>query len=434
MTRIEGLHAREVLDSRGNPTVQVEVWLEDGSTGLATVPSGASTGSHEALELRDGDPSRYGGRGVQRAVANVNTEIADLLEGMDALEQAVLDQEMVSLDGTPDKGRLGANAILGASLAVAKAAAASLDLPLYRYLGGPNARLLPVPLFNILNGGVHASGSTDFQEFMAVPAGAPTFSEALRMGAEVYRALRQLLAERGLSVTVGDEGGFAPALGSNREAAEAVVEAIRRAGYRPGRDCFLALDVAATGLLTPEGQYHLKREGKTLSAADLAQEYKQWAAAYPLVSIEDGLGEDDWEGWRALTRSLGGRLQLVGDDIFVTQQERLARGVREGVANAILITPNQIGTLTETLEVIGLAKRSGYACIISHRSGETEDTTIADLAVATGVGQIKAGAPARAERTAKYNRLLAIEDELGPAALYGGREAFRLLSGPTQRA
>jgi enolase len=425
MSLIENVHAREVLDSRGNPTVQAEVWLDDGGHGSAIVPSGASTGSHEALELRDGDRSRYGGRGVLKAVANVNTEIADELEEMDALDQAAIDQAMIELDGTPNKERLGANAILGVSLAVAKAAANSVNVPLYRYLGGSNARILPVPLLNILNGGAHASDSTDFQEFMVAPAGGFSFTEALRMGVEVYRALRQALSERKLSVNVGDEGGFAPSLGSNKEAAELIVSAIERAGFRPGRDCFLALDVAATELYGEDGRYHLEREGATMTGAELTNVYESWLASYPLVSIEDGLAEDDWNGWRGLTQRLGSRLQLVGDDLFVTNRDRLTRGIQQGVGNAILIKLNQIGTLTETMDVIELARRAGYTCVISHRSGESEDTTIADLAVATGAGQIKTGAPARAERTAKYNRLLVIDEELGASARYAGLDAFR---------
>ena len=428
MSRIERIHAREVLDSRGNPTVQVEVWLNDGAHGVATVPSGASTGTHEAVEMRDGDASRYGGRGVLQAVSNVNTKIMDALKGMDTRDQGHVDRTMIDLDGTPNKARLGANAILGVSLAVAKAAAASAGVPLYRHLGGPDAHIVPVPFFNILNGGVHASDSTDFQEFMVAPVGAPSFSEALRMGAEVYRSLRQLLGERKLNVNVGDEGGFAPALASNRDAAELIVSAIERAGLRPGEDCYIALDPAATEFLDKEGRYRLEREGVSLSSAQLVTEYAAWASAYPIISIEDGLAEDDWEGWREFTQRVGESLQLVGDDLFVTNPERLTRGIHGGVANSILIKLNQIGTLTETLEVIDLARQAGYTSMISHRSGETEDTTIADLVVATGVGQIKAGAPARGERTAKYNRLLVIEEELGAAARYAGRSAFRQFS------
>jgi enolase len=429
MSSIENIQASEVLDSRGNPTLQVEIWLDDDSHGVAGVPSGASTGTHEAHELRDGDATRYGGRGVLNAVANVNGEIAEALDGSDALDQAGIDAELIELDGTPNKSRLGANAILGVSLAIARAASESVDVPLYRYLGGSNARMLPVPMFNILNGGAHAAGSTDFQEFMVVPVGAPNFKEALRMGSEIYHSLRRLLAEHDLSVNVGDEGGFAPSLGSNQEAAELVVDAIGRAGYLPGVDCYLALDVAATEFADDSGAYRLEREGRTLDAAALIGIYTEWADAYPLVSVEDGISEDDWEGWKDLTDAVGSRLQLVGDDLFVTNHERVSRGIAEGVANAVLIKPNQIGTLTETLDVIETARRAGYSCVISHRSGETPDATIADLAVATGVGQIKSGAPARGERTSKYNRLLRIEEELEGAGRYAGREAFNGLRG-----
>ncbi len=428
MSSIESIKASEILDSRGNPTVRVEVWLDDDSKGIAGVPSGASTGSHEAHELRDGDEARYGGRGVLQAVANVNGEIADALDGADALDQAAIDDELIELDGTPNKSRLGANAILGASLAIAKAAADSVDVPLYRYLGGSNARVLPVPMFNILNGGAHAAESTDFQEFMVVPAGAPNFHDALRMGSEVYQALKRLLGERGLSVNIGDEGGFAPSLGSNRDAAELIVEAIARAGYQPGTDCYLALDVAATEFIDESGTYRLEREGRTVDAPGLAGLYSDWVNTYPLISIEDGISEDDWGGWAALTASMGSRVQLVGDDLFVTNNERVSRGIAENVANAVLIKLNQIGTLTETLDVIEMARGAGYACVISHRSGETTDTTIADLAVATGAGQIKSGAPARGERTGKYNRLLEIEEELERAGRYAGPGAFRGLS------
>ncbi|MDP7620133.1 MAG: phosphopyruvate hydratase [Dehalococcoidia bacterium] len=429
MSSIESIRASEILDSRGNPTVRVEVWLDDDSKGMAGVPSGASTGTHEAHELRDGDEARYGGRGVLQAVANVNGEIADALDGADALDQAAIDDELTALDGTPNKSRLGANAILGVSLAIAKAAADSVDVPLYRYLGGSNARVLPVPMFNILNGGAHAADSTDFQEFMVVPAGAPNFHEALRAGSEVYQALKLLLAERGLSVNIGDEGGFAPSLGSNRDAAELIVEAIARAGYQPGVDCYLAMDVAATEFIDESGTYRLEREGKTLDASGLTGIYSDWVNAYPLISIEDGISEDDWDGWAELTAAMGSRVQLVGDDLFVTNSERVSRGIAENVANAVLIKLNQIGTLTETLDVIEMARNAGYACVMSHRSGETTDTTIADLAVATGVGQIKSGAPARGERTGKYNRLLEIEEELERAGRYAGSGSFRGLSG-----
>ncbi len=426
MSTIESIVASEILDSRGNPTVQVEVWLQDDSRGVAAVPSGASTGTHEAHELRDGDPTRYGGRGVLRAIENVNGEIAETLDGADALDQASIDNELIELDGSEDKSRLGANAMLGVSLAVAKAASASVDLPLYRYLGGSNARTLPVPMFNILNGGAHAADSTDFQEFMIVPAGTATFHEALRMGSEVYQSLRRLLAERSLSVNIGDEGGFAPSLASNSEAAELIVEAIGSSGYRPGSDCYLAIDVAATEFFD-QGSYTLHREGRTLDTVGMIGVYSEWLRDYPLVSIEDGLAEDDWDGWKAMTAAMGGSMQLVGDDLFVTNSRRVSRGIREGIANAVLIKINQIGTLTETFDVIERARSAGYACVVSHRSGETTDTTIADLAVATGVGQIKAGAPARGERTAKYNRLLEIEAELEDAGRYAGRGAFRSL-------
>ncbi len=419
MSAIESIIAREILDSRGNPTVMVTAILEDGSTGVAGVPSGASTGTLEAAELRDNDPARYGGRGVLNAVNNVNIEIAEALESMDAADQVAIDGLMIELDGTPNKSRLGANSILGVSLAVAKASAESQAVPLYRYLGGSNARTLPVPFFNILNGGAHATDSTDFQEFMLAPAGAPSFSDALRMGADVYRELRALLRKEGLSVNIGDEGGFAPALATNRAAPDLIMQAIESAGLRPGVDCFLAIDVAATELARPDGGYNLEREGRVVAADELIGTYREWAQAYPLVSIEDGLSEDDWTGWQALTEALGENVQLVGDDLFVTNERYLERGIREGAANAILIKLNQIGTLTETLDVIKAAQRAGYAAMISHRSGETEDTTIADLAVATGTGQIKSGAPARGERTAKYNRLLVIEEELGAGAIYG---------------
>ena len=419
MSAIESIIAREILDSRGNPTVMVTAILEDGSAGVAGVPSGASTGTLEAAELRDNDPTRYGGRGVLNAVNNVNTEIAEALESMDAADQVAIDGLMIELDGTPNKSRLGANAILGVSLAVAKASAESQAVPLYRYLGGSNARTMPVPFFNILNGGAHATDSTDFQEFMLAPAGAPTFSDALRMGADVYRELRTLLRKEGLSVNIGDEGGFAPLLATNRAAPDLIMQAIENAGLRAGVDCYLAIDVAATELARPDGMYNLEREGRVVAADELIGMYREWTEAYPLVSIEDGLSEDDWAGWQAMTEALGDSVQLVGDDLFVTNERYLERGIHEGAANAILIKLNQIGTLTETMDVIKAAQRAGYAAMISHRSGETEDTTIADLAVATGTGQIKSGAPARGERTAKYNRLLVIEEELGAGALYG---------------
>ena len=425
MSAIASVRAREILDSRGNPTLSVTVTLADGSHGTAGVPSGASTGSYEAVELRDGDAARYGGRGVLQAVTNANSVIADTVRGMDAREQAAIDRAMIELDGTSNKGRLGANAILGVSLAVARAASISDGLPLYRYLGGDGATRLPVPFFNILNGGAHAADSTDFQEFMLAPLGAPTFAEAVRMGSEVYHQLRALLRAEGHNVNIGDEGGFAPSLATNRAAPDLIMQAIENAGLKPGVDCYLALDVAATEFAQPDGTYNLEREGRIVSATDLVGMYNDWATAYPLVSIEDGLGENDWEGWSALTEAIGDKTQLVGDDLFVTNREFLERGIRENVGNAILIKVNQIGTLTETLDVIELARHAGYGAMISHRSGETEDTTIADLAVATGAGQIKSGAPARGERTAKYNRLLAIEDELGSAASYGAPDLPR---------
>jgi len=423
---IESVRGREILDSRGNPTLEVEVTLIDGSSGRAAVPSGASTGSHEALELRDGDAARYGGKGVLRAVEHVNGEIAGAVLGLSALDQAAVDQALIELDGTKDKSRLGANAILGVSLAVARAAADSLALPLYRYLGGPAARLLPVPMFNILNGGKHAADSTDFQEFMVMPVGASTFAEALRMGAEVYHALGKVLQKRGLSTNVGDEGGFAPSLPSNEAAIEAVLAAIEAAGYRPGEQVALALDPAASEFYH-DGKYVLARENRELSGEEMAAFWEAWCDKYPIVSIEDGMAEDDWSGWWQLTARLGQRIQIVGDDLFVTNVERLAKGIREGAANSILIKLNQIGTLTETLAAIEMAHRAGWTAVVSHRSGETDDTTIADLAVAAGTGQIKSGAPARGERVVKYNRLLSIEEELGSAARYAGRQAIRQL-------
>lgn len=424
---IESIHAREILDSRGNPTLEVEVTLLDGSWGRAAVPSGASTGRYEALELRDGDASRYNGKGVLRAVENVNKTIAGVLLGVSALEQTAVDGAMRELDGTPDKSRLGANAMLGVSLAVAHAAAASLGLPLYRYLGGPAARVLPVPMFNILNGGRHAAGSTDFQEFMVMPVGARSFRQAMQMGSEVYHALKASLAARKLSTNVGDEGGFAPSLAGNSEAVELVVAAIEAAGYRPGEDVAIALDPAASEFYDEATkEYALAKEGRRLSSEEMVGHWQQWCEKYPIVSIEDGLDEDDWNGWWKLTAELGRSAQLVGDDLFVTNTERLDKGIRQGAANAILIKLNQIGTLTETLAAVQMAQQAGWAAIISHRSGETEDTTIADLVVATGAGQIKTGAPARSERVAKYNRLLRIEEELGAAAEYAGWNGFRL--------
>jgi enolase len=423
VSEIEQLIGREVLDSRGNPTVEVEVLLESGATGRAAVPSGASTGSHEAAELRDGD-ERYGGKGVRRAVDHVNGEIDHVLEGTEALDQRGVDSLLVELDGTPNKSRLGANAILGVSLAVAKAAAEETGLPLYRYVGGAGAHVLPVPMMNVINGGVHADNNVDMQEFMIVPVGAASFGEALRWGAEIYHKLRSILHSRGLSTAVGDEGGFAPDLPSNEEAVKTLVEAIEKTGLTPGDEVAIAIDAAASELYR-DGVYHLPGEGRSLAAPELAEYLAALSGRYPIVSIEDGMAEDDWEGWADLTRRLGSTLQLVGDDIFVTDERRLARGIEEGVGNAILIKVNQIGTLSETLDTVALATRSSYASVMSHRSGETEDTTIADLAVATGCGQIKTGAPARSDRVAKYNQLLRIEGGLGDSARYPGRRAFR---------
>ena len=428
MSTIADVRGRQILDSRGNPTVEVVVSLEDGVVARAAVPSGASTGAHEAVELRDGDARAYGGKGVGQAVANVNGRIAGALRGHDVLQQAAIDETLLMLDGTPNKGNLGANAVLGVSLACLRAAAEELEIPLYRYVGGINARTLPVPLMNILNGGQHAENSTDFQEFMVLPVGAGSFRDGLRMGAEIYHRLRKVLHDRGLSTGIGDEGGFAPSLPDNRAPLDLIVEAIEGAGYRPGGDVVLALDVAATELYR-DGRYVLEREGTTNSAEEMVRYYESLVGAYPIVSIEDGLAEDDWEGWKLLTERLGGRVQLVGDDLFVTNVERLRRGLRDGIANSILVKVNQIGTVSETLAAVGMALGAGYTAIMSHRSGETEDTTIADLAVGTNVGQIKTGAPARSERVAKYNQLLRIEEELGVAALYAGRAAFGMTSG-----
>ncbi|HHV57408.1 MAG TPA: phosphopyruvate hydratase [Firmicutes bacterium] len=419
--------AREILDSRGNPTVEVDVTLEDGTVGRAAVPSGASTGTREAVELRDGDKERYLGKGVQKAVANVNDTLAQELTGMDAVDQVAIDNLMLELDGTPNKGKLGANAILGVSLAVAKAAAQSLELPLFRYIGGTSARTLPVPLMNILNGGKHADNNVDIQEFMVVPAGAPSFAEALRLGAEVFHSLKKVLKERGLATGQGDEGGFAPDLKSNEEALELLVEAITKAGLKPGEDVYLAIDAAASELYR-DGRYVLAGEGKTLTASELVDFYARLAERYPIISLEDGLAEDDWEGWQELTARLGGRLQLVGDDIFVTNTELISRGIAQKVANSVLIKVNQIGTLTETLAAIEMAKGAGYTAVVSHRSGETEDTTIADIVVAANTGQIKTGAPSRSERVAKYNQLLRIEELLAGSAFFPGRAAFRVSS------
>ena len=421
--RLTGLTALEVLDSRGNPTIAVTAHTEKGSA-RAIVPSGASTGVHEAVELRDGDPRRYGSKGVTKAVANVNGEIAGRLRGFDVLDQKGIDSALIELDGTPNKGRLGANAILGTSLAVAHAAAQAKGMPLYRYLGGNDAATLPLPLANILNGGAHADTSVDLQEFMVCPVGAPTFAEAIRAVAEVYQALKKVLKGQGLATAVGDEGGFAPNLSSNEDALKLIVLGIKQAGYEAGRDVAIALDPAASEFFA-DGKYTLKGEGRSLDAAALVHLYADWTARYPIVSIEDGMAEDDWDGWRLLTDSIGKKVQLVGDDLFVTNVKRLKEGIERGVANSLLVKVNQIGTLTETLDAIDLASQAGYSSVISHRSGETEDTTIADLAVATGSGMIKTGAPARSERVAKYNRLLSIEAELGEAAVYAGRTKLR---------
>jgi len=423
-TTIIDIFAREILDSRGNPTVEVDVILEDGTLGRAAVPSGASTGAYEAVELRDGDPGRYLGNGVANAVENVNSIIAPELLGYDATEQVVLDKALIELDGTPNKAKLGANAILGVSLAVAKAASAELGLPLYQYLGGVNGKLLPTPMMNILNGGKHADNNVDIQEFMVMPVGATSFREALRMGAEVFHNLKKVLKSRGLNTSVGDEGGFAPNLGSNEEALSVIVEAIQRAGYSPGKDLALALDCAATEFFK-DGSYIF--EGTPRTSEEMVNYYAGLVDKYPIISIEDGLSEDDWEGWKEFTRRLGNRLQIVGDDLFVTNTERLTRGIKSGVANSILIKVNQIGTLTETLDAIEMAKQAGYTAVVSHRSGETEDVTIADLVVATNAGQIKTGAPSRTDRVAKYNQLIRIEEELGDAAIYRGKNSLYCL-------
>ncbi len=439
-TIIELIDAREILDSRGNPTIEVDVVLGDGSVGRAAVPSGASTGAHEAVELRDGDADRFGGKGVLTAVANVTDRIAPELYGMDAADQAGIDALLRDLDGTPNKANLGANAILGVSLASAHAAASAHDLPLYRYLGGVGARVLPVPMFNILNGGKHASNSTDFQEFMVMPVGAETFSDALRAGAEIFAALRTILHDEGHATGQGDEGGFAPSLDSNEAAVEVILRAIEKAGYRPGEDVAIALDPATSSILVEgtgsdgvTGRYRLEREGRTLDSGELIDLWDTWTAKYPIVSLEDGLGEGDWAGWVELTARLGSRVQLVGDDIVVTNPAFIERGIAESAMNSVLIKLNQIGTLTETIDAIELARRAGWTAVVSHRSGETEDTTIADLVVAMGTGQIKTGAPSRSERVAKYNRLLRIEGELGDGALYLGRAALgRKATGRTE--
>jgi enolase 1/2/3 len=423
LSEIEKVHARQIVDSRGNPTVEVDVVLKSGAAGRAAVPSGASTGEFEAVELRDGGDA-WAGKGVARAVANANGELAEAVRGVDAADQAGVDQAMIELDGTPNKGRLGANAILGVSLAAAKAAAAEAGLPLWRYLGGDAARLLPVPMMNVLNGGAHADNKVDFQEFMIVPVGAASFGEGLRTGAEVFHALKQTLHDAGLATAVGDEGGFAPDLASNEAALEVLIKGIEAAGYRPGEDVAIALD-PATSEIYDEGSYVLEHEGRSLSAQEMAAYWADISARYPVLSIEDGMDEEDWDGWKALTDAIGDRVQLVGDDLFVTNTERLRRGIESGVANSILVKVNQIGTLTETLDAVRTAQEAGYTAVMSHRSGETEDTTIADLAVATGCGQIKTGAPSRSDRVAKYNQLLRIEEQLGADAEYPGRSAFR---------
>jgi enolase len=422
VSAIRRVHARQILDSRGNPTVEVDVWLESGASGRAAVPSGASTGEFEAVELRDGGKD-WNGKGVTQAVANVNGEIARAVVGLEASDQAGVDRRMIELDGTPNKARLGANAILGVSLANAKAAAFEHRVPLYRYLGGGDAHVLPVPLMNVLNGGAHADNRVDFQEFMVVPVGADSFSAGLRMGAETFHALKSQLHERGLSTAGGDEGGFAPDLASNEEALAVLVAGIEAAGYRPGEDVAIALD-PATSELYEDGVYRLEHEGRSLTSEEMAAYWEDLAGRYPIVSLEDGMDEEDWDGWKLLTDRIGGRIQLVGDDLFVTNPERLRRGIESGVANSILVKVNQIGTLTETFEAVDMALESGYSAVMSHRSGETEDVTIADLAVATGCGQIKTGAPSRSDRVAKYNQLLRIEEELGVAAEYPGWRAF----------
>lgn len=423
MAKIERVKAREILDSRGNPTIEVEVILADGAVGVAAVPSGASTGKHEALELRDGDKSRYQGKGVLKAVANVNGIIAKTVTGMPADGQASIDHALIELDGTPDKSKLGANAILGVSLAVARAAANSRKTSLFRFLGGGASNTLPVPMMNILNGGKHAENSTDLQEFMIMPVGAPTYSKALQMGVEIYHSLKKVLKDKKLNTNVGDEGGFAPSLPSNKDAVEAILAAIETAGYKPGQDCYIALDLASSELYD-NGKYVLAKEGKTLTSAEMVDFYVNWVNKYPIISLEDGLAEDDWEGWQLLTKKLGNKIQIVGDDLYVTNVKRLDQGIRTKASNSILIKLNQIGTLTETIDTIKKAQLAGWTAVVSHRSGETEDTTIADLCVAYKTGQIKTGAPCRSERTAKYNRLLRIEEELKDKAVYAGMQAF----------
>ncbi|MEO5365354.1 MAG: phosphopyruvate hydratase [Magnetococcus sp. WYHC-3] len=424
MTAIIDIHAREILDSRGNPTVEVDVTLESGARGRAAVPSGASTGAYEAVELRDGDKKRYNGKGVSKAVNFVNGEIFETLEGMDPEDQLAIDREMIALDGTKNKGRIGANAILGVSMAVSKAMADELDVPLYRYIGGANAHVLPTPMMNIINGGAHADNPVDIQEFMIMPISAPDFSNGLRAGAEIFHALKKQLSNAGLNTNVGDEGGFAPAVKSSEEALDFIMKAIEAAGYKIGDDIAIALDAASTEFYS-KGKYELAGEGKTLSSDQMIRYYEDLCAKYPIVSIEDGLAEDDWDGWKNLTKALGDRVQLVGDDLFVTNPERLARGIKEKAGNAILVKVNQIGTISETLEAIEMAKKAGFGIVLSHRSGETEDSTIADLAVATNAGQIKTGSLSRSDRTAKYNQLLRIEEELGPQAAYEGAGFLR---------
>jgi enolase len=423
MSAIKKVKAREILDSRGNPTLEVTVTLGSGTTGRAAVPSGASTGKHEALELRDGDKSRYNGKGVLKAVANVNGAITKAITGMDATDQEALDRKLIDLDGTPDKSRLGANAMLGTSLAVAYAAAGEKRAPLYRYIGHADNYTMPVPMMNILNGGKHAANSTDLQEFMVMPVDAESFSRALQTGAEVYHALKKVLKDRGLNTNVGDEGGFAPSLPSNKDAVEVILAAIESAGYKPGKDIYIALDPASSEFYQ-DGHYVLEREGKTLTSAEMVEFYVKWVNNYPIISIEDGMAEDDWDGWRLITKKLGDKIQLVGDDLYVTNVSRLSRGIQTKASNSILIKLNQIGTLTETIEAIKMAQQAGWTAVVSHRSGETEDTTIADLAVGMNTGQIKTGAPCRSERTAKYNRLLYIEEELKEKASYAGMRAF----------
>jgi enolase len=423
MRQVKQIWAREILDSRGNPTVEVDVWLQDGAMGRAAVPSGASTGVHEAVELRDGDAARYGGKGVTQAVENVNTVLAPELIGMDATDQAGIDDKMIALDGTPNKGKIGANAILGVSLAMAKAAAASAGLPLYRYVGGASAHVLPVPMMNILNGGKHALNSTDLQEFMVMPVGAPTFREALRWGAEIYQALKKVLKGKGYGTNVGDEGGFAPSLGYNAEAIEVILEAIEAAGYKPGEDVFIALDPASSEIYE-NGVYDLAKEGKQLKGPEMVEYLIDWANKYPIISIEDGLDEDDWESWTQFTAAVGDKVQIVGDDLLVTNVKRIQTAIEKQACNSLLCKVNQIGSLSEAIAAVELSKRQGWTAIVSHRSGETEDSTIADLVVALNTGQIKTGAPCRSDRVAKYNQLLRIEEELGASAVYAGQSAF----------